>query len=174
MVIIQFSGPFSNCTLINIYNDVHLNETLTMLSNFLETNSHTIYPCNTDHLICLGNFNRHHPVWEDKMNSHLLTACYLEHEQLLINLLVDYSLFMPLPKDYPTLQASNTKNWTRVDNIFCSDYTTECFTVCSTNPDQHGPATDHVPILSTVKLSIPESTATPLLNYREVDWKKVQ
>ena len=129
MVIIQFSGPFGNCTLINIYNDVRSNETLTMLSNFLETNSHMIYPHNTDHLICLGDFNRHHPVWEDKRNSHLLTTCYLEHVQALINLLADYSLFMLLPKDYPTLQASNTKNWTRVDNVFCSDHTAECFTV---------------------------------------------
>ena len=39
---------------------------------------------------------------------------------------------MMLPKDIPTLEASSTKNFTRVDNIFCSVEFHELFISCDT------------------------------------------
>ena len=123
-------------------------------------------------MIWLGDFNRHHPIWEDERNSHLLTTPFLTKAKPLINLITDHSMYMPLPKDTPTLQASNTKNWTRVDNVFCTDHTAESFASCTTDPKRRGPTTDHVPILSSIELEIPKTTKEVKHNYRDVDWEE--
>ncbi|KAG2335806.1 hypothetical protein BDR05DRAFT_847772, partial [Suillus weaverae] len=77
-----------------------------------------------------------------------------------------------LPKDKPTLQSMSTQNWTRPDNVFCTDNTLDSYIICDTAPSLRAPKTDHVPILSTLDLDLPQATSTINLNYREVDWKK--
>ncbi|KAF9245440.1 hypothetical protein BU15DRAFT_32663, partial [Melanogaster broomeanus] len=79
---------------------------------------------------------------------------------------------MTLPKGQPTLQVSSSKNWTRPDNVFCTDHTSEAFSSCKVHPELRGPTTDHVPILSTLELEIPSATTENIRNYREVDWEK--
>ncbi|KAG2052021.1 hypothetical protein BDR06DRAFT_888815, partial [Suillus hirtellus] len=76
-----------------------------------------------------------------------------------------------LPKDKPTLQSTSSGNWTRPDNVFCSDNTLESFIICDTAPRLRAPKTDHVPILITLDLEIPQATVTISHNYRETDWK---
>jgi endonuclease/exonuclease/phosphatase family metal-dependent hydrolase len=145
---IQLSGPYGNCTIINVYNDCITDNTTNSLNLYAEQNARTLFPNLQDHIIWLGDFNRHHPIWEDERNSHLLTTSYLTKAQSLITLITDNALFMPLPKNIPTLQALNTKNWTRVDNVFCSDHIAEYFIKCNTCPNKRGPSTDHVPIVT--------------------------
>jgi hypothetical protein len=169
---IQLSGPYGNCTIINVYNDCITDDTTNSLNLYAEQNARTLFPNLQDHIIWLGDFNRHHPIWEDERNSHLLTTLYLTKAQSLITLITDNALFMPLPKNIPTLQALNTKNWTRVDNVFCSDHIAEYFIKCNTCPNKRGPSTDHVPILSIVELDTPEASTETIHNYRDVDWKK--
>jgi hypothetical protein len=123
-------------------------------------------------MIWLGDFNRHHPLWESERNSHLLKAPDLRKAQPLIDLIADHSMFMPLPKDLPTLQALNTKNWTRVDNVFCTDHTAELFAICKTDPDKRGPLTDHVPIISEIELAVQETVDAPAFNFRDVKWEE--
>lgn len=77
-----------------------------------------------------------------------------------------------LPKDLPTLQSTSSGNWTRPDNVICTDNTLESFTICDTAPALHPPKTDHVPILSTLDFQIPKATTTTSYNYRDVDWEK--
>jgi hypothetical protein len=59
-----------------------------------------------------------------------------------------YDMKMALPKDIPTLEASSTKNYTWVDNIFCSATLLDTFIICNINPQQCLQKTDYMPILS--------------------------
>ena len=70
--------------------------------------------------IWLGDFNRHHPLWDEERNNHLFTEANLQKAQQLLDVTQDWELQMALPKDIPTLQAFGTGNYTRPDNVFCS------------------------------------------------------
>jgi hypothetical protein len=134
IVIIQLKGPYGLCTLINIYNDGNSNQTINLLTHFLTENIQMIKPTESDHMIWLSNFNRHHPLWEEEQNAHLLTEAYLTAVELLLLLLAEYGMQQALPKDMPTLQALATKNWTRPDNVFCSENMCQSFIHCYTEP----------------------------------------
>ncbi|RPD60340.1 hypothetical protein L226DRAFT_425626, partial [Lentinus tigrinus ALCF2SS1-7] len=69
-------------------------------------------------LIWLGDFNRHHPSWDDPANHHLFTTDNLRRAEVLINYLTRFSLEQALPPSLPTLEATRTKNHTRPDNVF--------------------------------------------------------
>src|SRR5882724_7904744 len=72
------------------------------------------------HTIWLGDFNLHHPMWDEGRNTHLFMRGNLEKAQVLIDALAQLDLQMALPKDIPTLQALATSNHTRPDNTFIS------------------------------------------------------
>jgi hypothetical protein len=62
-----------------------------------------------NHMIWLGDFNRHHPLWEDHTNQCLFTP--EGFIQPLLNLLRDYDMDLALPPNIPTLETS-AGNWT--------------------------------------------------------------
>jgi hypothetical protein len=62
--------------------------------------------------IILGDFNWHHPMWDEDHNIQLFTHRNLDEAQILINLTMDWNLDMTLPKGIPTLEHSRTKNLT--------------------------------------------------------------
>ena len=66
VVIIQFMGMLGNCTIINIYNDGKSNLTIEQLGNLLARNIREVRPSELDHMIWLGDFNRHHPLWDEE------------------------------------------------------------------------------------------------------------
>lgn len=171
VVIVQLSGDYGHCTLINIYNDCTHNDTLMELGKYLDTNICQIRLLAHDHMIWLGDFNCHHPLWEEERNNHLLTNRHLDHAQPLLELIADYGMLMALPKDTPTLEALATKNWTRPDNIFCMEITMGALTYCYMDPAQQSPCTDHVPILTSFELHIPNVDVRPSRNFNNVDWK---
>ena len=172
VVIVQFRSAQGVCTLINIYNDGTHNRTVTELNNFLSAHIMKVRPSHADHMFWLGDFNRHHPMWDEERNSHLFTNPALDAAQKLLDLVSDYGMVQALPKDIPTLQSSSTGNWTRPDNVFCTDHSTETITSCTTDPGQRGPRTDHVPILTVLNLEIPLASETSARNYREVNWEE--
>ena len=160
VVIVQLKGPYGQCTLINIYNDGNSNQTIHLLTRFLTDNIHEIKPTDNDHMIWLGDFNCHHPLWEEERNSHLLTESYLTTAELLLLLLADYGMQQALPKNMPTLQVLASKNWTCPDNVFCSENTCQSFIHCYTEPCFRD-CTDHVPIISILELETPKLTVVP-------------
>ncbi|KAF8835400.1 hypothetical protein BDN67DRAFT_913096 [Paxillus ammoniavirescens] len=81
---------------------------------------------------------------------------------------------MTLPKNHPTLEALATKNWTHPDNVVCTEHTVQYMEQCYTDPACRGPKTDHVSIISVIKLETPRSEAKKTRNYRDVNWKKFQ
>ena len=49
---------------------------------------------------------------------------------------------------------------------------TELIVVCDTDPGQRGPGTDHVPILTTLDISIPQREEERWCDFRGTDWDK--
>ena len=67
-------GDFGQCTIFNIYNDCTNNNTIHSLSNYLTAHAHTITPELTNHMLWCGDFNHHHPLWEEEYNKHLFSS----------------------------------------------------------------------------------------------------
>jgi hypothetical protein len=61
-------------------------------------------------MLWMGDFNRHHPLWEAPRNRHLFNY---EAASPLIDLIANYNMIQLLPCGTPTLQSSSTGNWTR-------------------------------------------------------------
>jgi exonuclease III len=168
VVIIQLTTPHSRCSILNIYNDGNKQDTLTALDTYLTQNINLIRPQITDHMLWLGDFNRHHPLWEEPRNRHLFN---LPAAQPLIDLIADYDMQQLLPNGMPTLQALNTGNWTRPDNVFGTTNVADSIISCTTEPALRGPKTDHVPILLTLELDPPRHPEEPRRNWKGVDWE---
>ena len=120
--------------------------------------------------IWLGDFNQHHPLWDKERNAHLFTTAALEVTQPLLNMIARYNMKMALPKDIPTLEASSTKNYTQVDNVFCSATLLDTFVTCNTDPQQCPQKTDHMPVLSHLEITPGRTDFEVKFNYKLTDW----
>ena len=173
VVIVQFTGPFGLVTLFNIYDDSRSRTTIPLLTTFLSREINTIRPHPHDHMLWIGDFNAHHFMWEEERNAHLCEPAEAQEvSQQLIELIADYNMQMALPKDRPTLQATSTGNWTRPDNVFCTDHTINIITQCDTKPRRRPPCTDHVPILTVLELEVPSNVHNATHNFKGVDWEE--
>ena len=161
------SGPI---TIFNIYNDGNHADSLQAIWDTLEEDTQNLKLINTTKMIWAGDFNLHHPLWDEEHNSHLFTIHNLDATQTLIDLLTEYSMTMTLSKNIPTLWATCTKNLTRPDNVFCGNGTFELITQCMTLPHLQPPCTDHFPIMTTLNISMAQSPDLPKLNWQQVDW----
>ena len=140
----------------------------------MQQHSVSLLASTNDHMMWCGDFNRHHPLWDEEWNSHLFMAGMSAATQPLIDLLEDYDMVMLLPKGIPMLQSMAMKNWTRVDNVFAT-YSMECLVVvCDTDPRLHGPGTDHMPILMALDLEVLAGVVENRRNFRAMDWLKFQ
>ncbi|TFK96424.1 hypothetical protein BDV98DRAFT_470228, partial [Pterulicium gracile] len=61
-------------------------------------------------LIWGGDFNCHHPLWDNKANNHLFATSALDQAEHLLRITSDARLSMILPKGAPTLQHMHSKN----------------------------------------------------------------
>lgn len=167
---IQIIGLFGRLTIFNIYNDCTHSDNIKILGNFLKNNRSKVCSRDDDFMIWGGDFNRHHPLWEEERNHHLMGAAATAEAEILLKLVADHDMVMALPKDIPTLQARATKNWTRPDNVFCSSNMEGLFIRCEAVPRLRGPCTDHVPILSVIEIPMQKKVPEPTRNYRMVNW----
>ncbi|KAF8224631.1 DNase I-like protein [Tricholoma matsutake] len=100
---IEIKGQFGTLQIINIYNNCNNNNALTHISAYMrdrERQRHTAGPL---HTIWLGDFNRHHPLWDEARNTHLFTTQNLDLTQPLLNMLGRHNMKMVLPPQIPTL-----------------------------------------------------------------------
>ena len=125
-----------------------------------------------ENFIWLGDFNRHHPLWDKERNAHLFTKAALEATQPLLDLINIYDMQMALPKDIPTLEACTTKNFMRVNNIFCSAVLFDTFVSCNTFPHLRPQKTDHLPIISILEIEPERIAHNDKYNFRLTDWDK--
>ncbi|KAG1774944.1 hypothetical protein EV702DRAFT_973837 [Suillus placidus] len=103
VVITQLSGPYGNCSVFNIYNDCNSQDMLTALDTYLEANIGLIQPMETDHMLWLGDFNRHHPLWENIRNCHLFNYAAANP---LIDLIANYGMIQHLPCGVPPFRPT--------------------------------------------------------------------
>ena len=75
-----------------------------------------------------------------------------------------------LPWRTPTLQSMSTKNWMRVDNVFCTDNLESAVVSCDTNPSLQGPGTDHMPILTVLEIEAAYNMPEPFCNFHMTEW----
>jgi hypothetical protein len=84
---IEIQGSFGTLRIINIYNDCNNNSSLTHVSIYMRDRDRQ-QCANTPLLTAwMGDFNRHHPLWDEPRNAHLFTTNNLELTQPLLNML---------------------------------------------------------------------------------------
>ena len=121
-------------------------------------------------MIWAGDFNRHHPMWDNDNDIHLFTNQATRQAAGLIELIANYELNMTLPKGIPTLKHMVTKKYSRPNNFFITNGLTNLIMACEVVPASRPTSTDHFPIIT--KIQIPYQAAlTPIsFNFKDVDW----
>ena len=97
-------------------------------------------------MVWLGDFNKHHPLWDAPEDTHLFTPANLDSASVLLTLLEDHNMEMALPAGIPTIKAFRTGNYSCPDNVFCSTDLLPSFTECNTYPHLKPARTDHLPV----------------------------
>ena len=103
-------------------------------------------------MIWLGDFNRHHPGWDEEQNNHLFTRANLDEAQVLIDAASSYDLVMALPKGILTLAAMAMGKLTITDNVFMSFELQQNLTRWVTVPEDWLAKSNHFPINTTIEV----------------------
>lgn len=118
---IMINTSLGRTDIYNIYLDgTHANE-ITLLTNTIDERQNLLHIRRPKHMIWAGDFNRHHPLWDENRNKHLFTHENLTKAQIIIDMQVKYNMSQVLPKGIPMLIATNSGNHTRPDNVFVSE-----------------------------------------------------
>jgi Endonuclease-reverse transcriptase len=170
---IEIMGNFGMLRIINIYNDCENNNVLTHLSVYMRDREKQQHVAGPLHTMWIGDFNRHHPLWDEARNTHLFTRENLDLTQPLLNMLGQHNMKMALPVFIPTLRSHSTKNHTRVDNVFCSEELLDTIIKCKTDDAARPVRTDHYPIITQLDIHTPKATWAARRNFRLVDWPEL-
>lgn len=161
----------SKLTIFNIYNDCTHSNTLTHLQQFMNRERNNIITNENDHMIWSGDFNRHHPLWDNKEDDRLFTPQALQDAAILIEMVDNEGLDMALPKGEPTLKHMVTKLYSRPDNVWCSTGLMPKILKCEVDPYLQPPCTDHFPIATILEINQERVDPQPTRNFRTVDWQ---
>ena len=162
---VKFLGPHGNLYVINIYNDCTHNNTIRDLT----TSIPLLRLTPTDSMIWLGDFNRHHPIWESEDNKHLYSSN--EDIEPLLEVIRDNDMEQALPPDTPTFETVS-HNWTRPDNVWISFNAVNLITSCDTDPSIRPIHADHLPIITLIDLPVPRAISKTLPDFHNYDTEK--
>jgi Endonuclease-reverse transcriptase len=100
--------------IINTYTDCTHSDSIRAIRSHLQKQAadNSTQERNTAGIIWLGDFNRHHPMWDKLRNSHLFTRDNLDEAQVLLDAIAEHNLHMALPIELPRLKAMATGNYT--------------------------------------------------------------
>ena len=160
--------------IFNVYNDCNNDDSLTTLDTYHDKYRLDLTGLNNDHIIWAGDFNRHHPLWDDERETRLFTARATDDANRLIDLVGRWGLDFALPKsEGPTLQHKVTKSFSRPDLVLCSHHSLPLFVSCRVVADEKPTHTDHYPI--AYELDVHEGIAMAKselsFNFRATDWE---
>jgi endonuclease/exonuclease/phosphatase family metal-dependent hydrolase len=158
--------------IFNVYNDCMHSESIDAVKQYFRTREARELEEKGVEDVWVGDFNRHHPMWDEAHNSHLFTAANLDTAEELLEVVAERGMEMTLPKGLPTLEARVMHNLTRPDNIFCSASLTEAIVKCNVHPEDCLPIADHFPIVTHFNTSIQQAVVEVKKNFRAVDWKE--
>ena len=172
VTIVQIKGSWGKITIFNIYNDCDNNDTIKLLSRYYNRNRTSLEQTQvgTASVLWLGDFNRHHPLWDDPNDDRLFTPEAMDAAEVLIEAIADIGLELTLPSGIPTHQHNVTKGWSRLDQVFLLEHSENMLISCDTRTDLQGILTDHLPIVTILDLLMEPSAESPYPNFREVDW----
>src|SRR5712691_11396891 len=156
VVAIQLKGEWGKLTLLNVYIDCNSDETVRLLTNFHSGNQMEAAQASNagEHCLWVGDFNRHHPYWDNPSDTRLFTNEATEAAEKLIEAVADAGLKIALPRGTLTHKHSITKCWSRLDQIFISDHSENILISCDTQLDHWGVNTDHLPIVTELDLKV--------------------
>ena len=129
-------------------------------------------PPDQNHLVWLGDFNRHHLHWDAPADTRLFTQQALDKVGKLINLITNAGLDLALPPQIPTHQHSIMKCWSRLDHIFLSDHSTDALISCEVITNALRVKMDHLLIITKLNLSVTITLDRIFANFRNIDWDK--
>ena len=167
---VRFMGDHGSLSLFNIYNEITNNDTISCLDSFLDRHEQLVRPSITDSVVWLGDFNRHHPLWEDDSNKRLFEST--EYILSLLDLLYKNEMLLAFPKGIPTYQTA-AGNWTRPDNVWRSSSPDDPISRCEVVPAMSPPMADHLPIVTELALPLPRAPEAQVLDFRQADWPNV-
>ena len=176
VTIMQLSGSWGELTLFNIYNDCETNDTIIQLETFTQAlgPSSGRNTGNTKPILWLGDFNRHHPHWDNPTDTRLFTRPALDNVEILISVIAGLGLDLALPPGTPTHIHNVTKKWTRLDQVFISEDHSDVIITCDTLNNTPGINTDHLPILTVLDFNLTRTQPPPPRNFRNVDWESFE
>jgi hypothetical protein len=177
---IQLETHQGSVRIINIYNDINHSDTIEKICTW-QTNptAHTSPPTplhstgRMTHTLWAGDFNRHHPTWDDKHQEHLFTAAAIRDADILLNAIAEAGLAMMLPKGINTL-CTPQGDWTHPDNVFASHELTDLISICTVDPSNRLIITDHLPIYIELEVGISRTGRVESYVWKEVDWKEFE
>jgi hypothetical protein len=98
---IQLKGPYGKLAIFNVYNDCTHSKNERALGLFIHWNTDRLCRTENHHMPWVGDFNRHHPLWDRDEDTHLFTRQATEREEGLIRLLADYDMEMAYKRESP-------------------------------------------------------------------------
>ena len=117
VTIISIQGSWGELTIYNIYNDCVKNDTILQLEAFSQQRlTAPSRPSATNEssrpILWLGDFNRHHPHWDDPTDTRLFTRPAIHDAEIFISAVAELGLNLALPPGIPTHLHHVTKKWT--------------------------------------------------------------
>ena len=125
---------------------------LTRLQQFMQDERINLGEDNIDHILWCGDFNRHHPLWDDEADERLFTPQAIMEADMLIDMIADKGLEMALPRGIPTLKHMVTNLHLRPDNVWCSPELIPLIIQCDVDRYLQPPCTDHYPIITIIDI----------------------
>jgi hypothetical protein len=80
---------------------------------------------------------------------------------------------MALPAFIPTLQSHSMRNYTRVDNVFCTEGVLDNIIKCNMDDETCPPKTDHFPIVTEIDVQTEKTQWEPRPNFRLANWNEL-
>jgi hypothetical protein len=177
---IQIETKLGSLRIFNIYNDITHSDTINKLrawTDHPETNTKPPTPTFSTgpgvHTVWAGDFNRHHPAWDEDHQEHLFTAAATRDAVHLLDAIDHAGLTMALPKGTNTLETARG-NWTRPDNVFLTHELVDHIIICDTDPSNRPPDADHLPIILELDLGVDTTRLTESYVWKEVEWPDVR
>ena len=167
---IQLKRGNRKMTIINIYNACTHSRTLTWLWQFMQEEHLNTGEGNNNHILWCGDFNRHHPLWDDKADKHLFTPQAIREANILIGMIADKGLETALPRGILTLKHMVTNLHSRPDNVWCSLDFIPLIICCNVDSYLQPLCTDHYPIITIIDIPQERNKLKISFNYRKTDW----
>lgn len=174
VTVVKLKGAWGTLTLLNIYNDCEHDHTIEQIKTFQRAahDEAQAHQSEDEHTVWLGDFNRHHPHWDNTSDIRLFTREAISKAEKLISAIADAGLDLALPPKIPTHKHNVSKKWSRLDHVFISEHSLDAIISCEVITNDLSPNTDHLPIVTDLDLSIAKAPTKKYANFRNVDWDK--